>query len=71
METPLKQCSLEPQGFIFPDRRDGEIRKFKTRYMPASDYGTALFHTPGLLVENILCHILYVKKAVIRAFYSP
>jgi len=59
METPLKQCSLEPQGLIFPDRRTSEIRKCKTRYMPTSDHGAALFHTPSLLAENILRHIFY------------
>ena len=27
MKTLLKQCSLEPQGLISPDRRTSEIRK--------------------------------------------
>ena len=59
MKTLLKQCSLEPQGLIFPDRRGSEIRKFKTRYMPTSDRGSTLFHTPSLLAEDILRHIFY------------
>ena len=33
METLLKQCSLEPQGLIFPDRRTSEIRKLYPRSM--------------------------------------
>ena len=37
METPLRQCSLEPQGLIFPDRRSSEIRK---RYPRSMQSGT-------------------------------
>ena len=33
METLLKQCSLEPQGLISPDRRTSEIRKLYPRSM--------------------------------------
>jgi len=33
METLLRQCSLEPQGLIFPDRRTSEIRKLYPRSM--------------------------------------
>jgi len=33
METLLKQCSLEPQGLIFPDRTTSEIRKLYPRSM--------------------------------------
>jgi len=54
MKTLLKQCSLEPQGLIFPDRRTSEIRKFKTRYMPSWTSGSTLFHTPSLSAGNIL-----------------
>jgi len=52
METPLRQCSLEPQGLIFPDRRTSEIRKLYPRYMPTSDSGATLFRTPSLLADN-------------------
>ena len=37
METPLRQCSLEPQGLIFPDRMTSEIRK---RYPRSMQSGT-------------------------------
>ena len=33
MKTPLRQCSLEPQGLIFPNRRNSEIRKLYPRSM--------------------------------------
>jgi len=59
METLLKQCSLEPQGLIFPDRRISEIRKCKTRYMPTSYRGSTLFPTPRLLAKHIVSHVFY------------
>ena len=37
METRLRQCSLEPQGLIFPDRSGSEIRK---RYPRSMQSGT-------------------------------
>jgi len=33
MKTPLRQCSLEPQGLIFPNRMNSEIRKLYPRSM--------------------------------------
>jgi len=67
METLLRQCSLEPQGFIFPDRRTSEIRKCKTRYMPTSDRDSTLFHTPSLLAE--IYFVILFTNDKIRAFF--
>ena len=56
METPLKQCSLEPQGLIFPDRRTSEIRKRYPRSMQSGTivpiFPSSQVYRPKLILES-------------------
>jgi len=56
MKTPLKQCSLEPQGLIFPDRKGSEIRKLYPRSMQSGTivpiFPSSQVYRPKLILES-------------------
>ena len=62
METLLKQCSLEPQGLIFPNRRNSEIRKLYPRYMQSGTMVPIFTSSQGfrpklVLASGVFCMI--------------
>jgi len=58
MKTLLRQCSLEPQGLIFPDRRTSEIRKLYPRYMQSSTMVPIFTSSQGFRPKLVLASIV-------------
>ena len=61
-ETLLRQCSLEPQGLIFPDRRTSEIRKLYPRYIQSGTMVPIFTSSQGFRPKLALASVIISLK---------
>ena len=58
MKTLLRQCSLEPQGLISPDRRTSEIRKLYPRSMQSGTMVPIFTSSQGFRPKLVLTSVI-------------